>query len=121
MASATKDAIQQATVTAGVKANAKQANRRLTSGGPTRGRKLFIARGGFNVSEELNRGLRVIVLHTAAHVSDAVLKQLKTMSEFAVEDFFPPVAIGETPRAMPAEIHFATFAAALMETLEYGM
>ena len=38
----------------------------------------------------------MIVLDTVAHVSDAVFKQLKTMSEFAVEDFFPPVAIGET-------------------------
>ena len=28
-------------------------------------------------------------------------------------------SIGETPRAMPAEIHFGTFVAALMETLEY--
>eukprot|EP00904_Undaria_pinnatifida_P006574 jgi/Undpi1/3046/HiC_scaffold_15.g06422.m1 len=43
------------------------------------------------------------------------------MSEFALEDFFPPVAKGETLRAIPAEIHFATFVAALMETLENGM
>ena len=42
---------------------------------------------GFNVSEEINRGLLVIVLDSAAHVSDAVLKQLKFMSEFAVKDF----------------------------------
>ena len=63
----------------------------------------------------------MIVLDTVAHVSDAVLEQLKTMSEFALEDFFPPVAKGETLRAIPAEIHFATFVAALMETLENGM
>ena len=118
MASATKDAIQQDTVTAGVKANAEQAaDLWLANEGP----KVFIARGGVNVSEEINRGLLVIVLNTVAHVSDAVLKQLKTMSEFGVEDFFTPVAIGETPRAMPAEIHCATFVASLMETLEYGM
>ena len=52
--------------------------------------------------------------------SNAVLKQLKTTSEFAVEDYFHPVAI-EAPRAMPAGIHLATFVAALMETLEYGV
>eukprot|EP00904_Undaria_pinnatifida_P006716 jgi/Undpi1/3174/HiC_scaffold_15.g06548.m1 len=43
------------------------------------------------------------------------------MSEFAVEDVFPPVAIGETPRAMPAGIHFAPFVVALIETIEYRM
>ena len=69
----------------------------------------------------MNWGLLVIVLDTVAHVSDAVLNQLKTMSEFAVEDPPPPLAIGETPRAMPAEIHFATIVAALMKTIEYGV
>ena len=53
--------------------------------------------------------------------SDAVLKQLKSTSNLAVGNSPPPVALGETPRAMPAEIHLATFLAALMETLEYGM
>ena len=53
MASATKDALRQATVTAGVKANAKQAaDLWRTNERP----KLFIAVGGFNVSEEINRG-----------------------------------------------------------------
>ena len=69
MASATKEALQQATVTAGVKANTKQAAD-LWRG--NEGPKLFIARGGSNVSEEINRGLLVIVLDTVAHVSDAV-------------------------------------------------
>ena len=31
------------------------------------------------------------------------------------------MALEETPRAMLAEIQLATFEAALMETLEYGM
>ena len=43
------------------------------------------------------------------------------MSEIAVEDFFHPVAIRETLRAMPAEVLLATFAAALIETLENGI
>lgn len=52
-------------------------------------------------------------------MSDAVVKQRKVSSDFAVDDFFPPVALGETPIAMPPEIHFVTFVAALVETLEY--
>ena len=32
----------------------------------------------------------MIVLDTVAHVSDAVLKQLKTASENAAKIFFPP-------------------------------
>ena len=61
------------------------------------------------------------MLGTVARVSDAVLKQLKTMSEFAVEDSLLPVSKGETPRAMPAEIHVVPFVAALMQTVEYEM
>ena len=63
----------------------------------------------------------MIVLDSVAYVSGAAPQQLKSLSEFAVEDSPPPVAIGETPRAMPAEIRFVTFVAALMETLEYRM
>ena len=55
-------------VTAGVKANTKQAADLWRA---NEGPKLFIARGGFNGSEEINRRLLVIVLHTVAHVSDA--------------------------------------------------
>ena len=83
MTSVTKDAIQQATVTAVVKANAKQAAGFCRA---NEGQTLFIARGGFNISEEINRRSLVIVLDTGAHVSDAVLKQLKTVSEFVVVD-----------------------------------
>ena len=32
-----------------------------------------------------------------------------------------PVAIGEAPRAIPAEIYFAAFVAALMKILGYDM
>ena len=48
MASATKDAIQQATVTVDVNANAKQAADLWWA---NEWPKLFISRGGFNVSE----------------------------------------------------------------------
>ena len=56
-----------------------------------------------------------------AHFSEKVITQLKALSEFAVDDFFPPVPPVETPMAMPADVHFATFVAAFTETLEYGI
>ena len=34
------------------------------------------------------------MLDTVSHVSDAVLKQLETMSEFAAKEFFPPCVNG---------------------------
>eukprot|EP00904_Undaria_pinnatifida_P010803 jgi/Undpi1/6853/HiC_scaffold_21.g09329.m1 len=43
------------------------------------------------------------------------------MSDFAGDDCFFPVALGEMPRAMAAEIHCSTFVAACMENLEYAM
>eukprot|EP00904_Undaria_pinnatifida_P003694 jgi/Undpi1/13325/HiC_scaffold_8.g02984.m1 len=61
------------------------------------------------------------MLDKVAHISEKVITQLKALSEFAAEDFFPPVPAGETPLAIPADVHFATFVAAFMETLEYGM
>ena len=83
--------------------------------------KFFIARGGFNMPEEINRQLLLLVLDTVADVSEAVTKRLKTVSEFAAEDFFPSAPAGVAPVAMPAEVHFATFVAAIMASLEYGM
>ena len=58
------------------------------------------------------------MIDSVAHVSGAMLK---FMSEFAVEKNFRFVAIGETLRVMPAVIPFATFVAALVETLKYGI
>ena len=52
MAFVTKYAMQQAAVTAGVKANAKQAADHWRA---NEGPKLSITSGGFNVSEEINR------------------------------------------------------------------
>ena len=111
-------AVQQAAVSAGVKANAKHAADlwRAKEGG-----EFFVARGGYNVPENINRALLLQMLDKVAHISEKVITQLKALSEFAAEDFFPPVPAGETPLAIPADVHFATFVAAFMETLEYGM
>ena len=50
----------------------------------------------------------MIVLNSVAHVPDDLLKQLKSLFEFADEDFLPTVEIGETPRAMPAEVQYTS-------------
>ena len=71
--------------------------------------------------EDIYRALILLVLDKVAHVSETVITQLKALSEFAVQGFFPPVPAGETPLAMPTNVRFATFVAAFMETLEYGM
>lgn len=59
-------------VTAGVKAKVKLAADLWRA---KEGPKLLIARSGFNVSEERNRGLfLLIVLGSVAHVFDDVIK-----------------------------------------------
>ena len=73
------------------------------------------------MQEVITRPLLLLALDEVAHVSEAVTRQLRALSEFAVEDFYPPVPAGEEPVAMPADVHFATFVAALLATLEYGM
>ena len=59
----------QAAITAGLKANAKQAADPWRA---KKGAKFFIARGGFNMAEEINRILLLLVLDKAAHVSDKI-------------------------------------------------
>ena len=65
--------------TAGLKANAKQAAD-LWRG--KEGTKFLISRGGFNMLEETNRQLLLVVLDKVVDVSEAITKQLETMSEF---------------------------------------
>lgn len=50
------------------------------------GAKRFVARGDFNLPEDINRQLLLLVLDKVADVSEAVTRQLTTLSEFAVED-----------------------------------
>ena len=61
------------------------------------------------------------MLDNVVDVSEAVKTQLKTMSEFAVEELFSPLPAGVAPVAMPAEVHFATFVAAIMASLELSL
>ena len=109
---APQDALQQAAVTAGVKANTKQA--------ADHWRAKVREKSGFCMPADINRAILLLVLDNVAHVSENVITQFKALSELVVQDFFPPVPAGETPLAMPADVHFATFVPAFMETLEYG-
>ena len=87
-----KDATHQVAVTVGVRANAKQA------AGLWRAKErenCWMARGGFNMPEEIKRQLKLFVLDNVADVSDPVTRQLKTLSELSAEDFVPPVPAGE--------------------------
>ena len=115
---APQDANIPAAISAGVKATAKQAADLWHA---LEGPKFFIARGGFNMQEVITRPLLLLALDEVAYVSEAVTKQLRTLSEFAVEAFYPPLAAGQAPASMPAQVHFATFVAAFLATLEYGM
>ena len=85
------------------------------------GTKYFLARGGFGVAEELSPDRLILILKKITGVSVACTKQLQALSESAVEDIFPSAQAGEIPLAMPTEVHFCTFIAALMAVLEYVM
>ena len=86
-----------------------------------KGPKFFIARGGFNTQEVITRPPLLRALDEVAYVSEAWTIQLRVLSEFAVEDFYPSLPTGQEPVGMPAEVHFATFVATSLTTLAYGM
>eukprot|EP00904_Undaria_pinnatifida_P000992 jgi/Undpi1/10894/HiC_scaffold_3.g01420.m1 len=109
---------QLAAATAAIKANARLAAEVWRS---MAGTKYFIARGSFSVAEPLTPDILGFILKEVASVSPASTKQLQHLAELAVQDFFPPAPVGETPVAMPADMHFRTFLAAFGAVLEYGM
>lgn len=49
------------------------------------------------------------------------MKQLKNFSGLDVEDSPPLDPAGETPIAIPADVHFCIFLAAFAAALEHGM
>ena len=88
MASATKDAIQQATITAGLTANAKEAaDLWRANNGPNHCSSPATA--STSQRKQTDDYCRSFSIPWPTSL-DAVLKQLKTMSGFAVEDSAPP-------------------------------
>ena len=85
------------------------------------GTKYFLARGNFSVAEKLTPDIQRFILKNVAGFTTATTRQLQSLAELAVEDFFSPAPAGETPATMPAEVHLRTFSAAFVAVLEYGM
>ena len=73
------------------------------------------------MQEVVTRPLLPLALNEEAYVAEAVTKQLRSLSEIAVEYLYPPLPTRQEPVGMPAEVQFATFVAAFLATLEYGM
>eukprot|EP00904_Undaria_pinnatifida_P010033 jgi/Undpi1/615/HiC_scaffold_10.g04079.m1 len=109
---------QAAATTAAINANARLAADVWRS---MAGTKYFLARGNFSVAEELTPDIQRFILKKVAGFTTATTRQLQSLAELAVEDFFPPAPAGETPATMPAEVHLRTFSAAFVAVLEYGM
>ena len=115
---APQEANLQAAISAGVKTAPKQAADLWHA---LEGPKFFIARVGFKMEEVITCPLLLLALDEVAFVSEAVTKQLRALSEFAVEEFYPPLPAGQAPVGMPAQVQIATFVAAVLATLEYAM
>ena len=115
---APQDANLTAAISAGVEATAKQAADLWHA---LEGPEFFIARGGYNKQKVITRPLLLLALDEVTYVSEAVTKKLRALSGVAVEDCYPPLPAEQAPVGMPAQVYFATFVAAFLATLEYGM
>ena len=115
---APEDAILQVAISACVNATAKQAADLCH---PLEGQASFIAHRGFNMQGLVTRPFLLPALNGVPYVFIAFTKKLRSLSEFAVENFYPPLPAEQEPVGMPAEVHFATFLAAFITTLDYGM
>ena len=93
---------QATAASAAIEANARLAVEMWRS---LAGTKYFLARGGVSVAEELSSDLLCLIRKKIAGVSVACTKQLQALSEFAVEDFFPPAPAGKIPLAVPVEVY----------------
>ena len=73
------------------------------------------------MQEVVTRPLLLLALNEVAYASEAVTKQLRALSEFTVENFYPPLPAGQEPVGMPAGVHVATVVATFFATLESDM
>lgn len=89
----------------------------LSHAGPS----YYIIRGSYHVPEELSIDVFRYVLRRIAQVTQPVAEQLRSLSNFQLADFYPPLPPGGEPRPLPAEDHLSTFVAALLAVIDYGM
>ena len=85
------------------------------------GPKYFLLRGGFNVGRGMDMARFQMLTKNKAHITEQAAAQTSTLWVCKTEHFFPPVAPGAVPTAMPAQAHFATLIEVLMTAIEVGM
>ena len=88
---------------------------------PSAGPKYFLLRGGFNVGRGMDMARRQMFTKNKAHITEQAAAQISTLWACKTEHFFPLMAPGAVPTAMPAQVHFATLIAVLMTAIEFGM
>ena len=87
----------------------------------TRGPMHFLLKGGFDARSELDFARLRLLTKDQAYITEQAADQILSLSNIAIEHFFPPLAPGLKPAAMPAQVHFRTFVSVLMIVIEYGM
>ena len=85
------------------------------------GPKYFLLRGGFNVGYGMDMSRLQMLTKNKAHITEQAAAQISTLWACKSEYFFPHMASGAVPTAMPAQVHFATLIEVLMAAIEFGM
>lgn len=79
-----------------------------------------MARECFHVPKEMSPILVSLLLQTVTGASDGVVRQLQSLSGFAVQDVRPPAPAEVARKPMPADIHFSIFIAAFLAVIDHG-
>ena len=85
------------------------------------GPKYFLLRGGFNVGRGMDMARLQMLTKNKAHITEQAAAQISSLWACKIEHFFPPMAPGAVPTAMPAQVHFSTLIEVLMTVIEFGM
>ena len=85
------------------------------------GPKYFLLRGGFNVGRGMDMARLQMLTKNKAHITEQSAAQISTLWACKTEHFFPSMAPGAVPTAMPAQVHFATLIEVLMTAIEFGL
>ncbi|CAN0381659.1 unnamed protein product [Ectocarpus fasciculatus] len=84
------------------------------------GPKYFLLRGGFNVTRQMDKGRLQMITKAKAHITEQAVQQVRALENCKVEHFFPPIAAGSVPTAMPAEVHLSTMVQVFLAAIEFG-
>ena len=75
----------------------------------------------FNIGRGMDMARLQMITKNKAHIPEQAVAQISTLWACKTEHFFPPMAPGAVPTAMPAQVHFATLIEVLMTAIEFGM